>query len=477
MPIHPIDLAYLESMLADEDDTQKAIQLARDYHYGNQTVYLTDRLKEFLDLHTEVAFRLNVCKTVVSAVNDELTVTGFDTNEQADAEGRKSQALWAWEVWEANRMDATQTDVHEAALRDSEAFVVVSWDTVEKRPRLTYHQRYIAPENGGDGQGMRMVYENGDVTQKPIGAIKYWTETYLDKNGNPKTRSRKTVYYPDRVERYYYDYSWKPYVEKDADGNDKRWPTPWVDLEGKPLGLPVIHVYNYGHQPEAADAIPMQDAINKLFIDVLATGDVSAFRILVSFGWLPTTDGKDVNSDGSNLLKVKPGVIIGTTKSRTDADMLVVEGQDLTPMVDSLIKTMLITAQITGTPASRFIDTKQIAGADTLKAQDRPLKKKATRRRKLFGNAWEDVMAMARKLANLYGSAGMDEAVRFSTLWEHSESLDELMQKRTALRIPLEQLWREAGYSEDDIAAMKQTDEYQATLALMQAGINAPTGG
>jgi Phage portal protein, SPP1 Gp6-like len=471
--MHPIDLAYLESLIADEADTQSAIQLAREYHKGIQTVYLTDRLKEFLDMHSEVAFRLNVCKTIVSAVNDELTVIGFDSSEP-DAEGGKKQAFWAWEVWRANRMDAKQTDVHEAALRDSESFVVVSWDAEKKRPLFTFHQRFIDVENGGDGQGICMVYENGDVTQSPIGAIKYWTET-LNLDGAIKSRQRKTVYFPDRVERYYYDYGWKPYLEADAEGNTKVWPTPWVDADGNPLGLPVVHFYNDGYQSETSDAIPMQDAINKLFIDVLAAGDVSAFRILVALGWFPTTDGKDVASDGSNLLKVKPGMIIGTTKA--GATLASIDGQDMGPMMDSLIQTILITAQITSTPASRFIATKQVAGAETLKEQDRALRKKAGRRRVLFGNAWEDVMSMARKLANLYGNALLDEDIQFDALWEHTETLEDLQAERDALGVPMEFLWMKR-YSPNEVAAIKATDEYQAKLALMQAGIgSANTGG
>ena len=102
LPIHPVDMAYFDALLFDIMDDQKNIQLARRYHDGSQDVYLNARVQEFLGLHDNNKFRMNVCRTVVSAVVDELDVVGFDTGEVADNEGKKKQAEWAWEMWTEN---------------------------------------------------------------------------------------------------------------------------------------------------------------------------------------------------------------------------------------------------------------------------------------------------------------------------------------------------------------------------------------
>jgi len=466
MAIHPVDMAILEAMVNDMLEDHKMIVLARRYHNGDQDVYLDARMREFLDLHSENPFRLNVCKGVVNAVRDELTVVGFDTDETPDTQGKKAQAEFAMGVATANRLDALQGDVHEAVLRDRETFVIVDWDAENKRVRLTHNQRFTDVGALGDGTGCWMVYENDDPNQPARAAVKQWTEIIYDTQGQPSFSTRRTVYYADRIEKWFYDGGWHEYIT-----DEEPWPLPWVDRKKKPLGIPVIHFKNKGMMPEAWDAIPMQDAINKVLVDVLATGDMSAFSVFVALGFYPTVDGQPVKDDGSNLLPIKPGSWVGTTKSRNDADVKKLDGQDVTSMMNALKDLIVMTAQITDTPVSRFVSSGQVSSSETLKEQEQPLKKKAADRRVLFGNAWEDCMVMARKLANLFGRANLKEGTQFSTLWQHSESLDDL-KKKQELGIPQETLWAEIGYSPTQITAMKGTDEYVARLSLMKMGIN-----
>lgn len=474
MAIHPVDMAILEGMLNDMLEDHKMIVLARRYHLGDQDVHLDSRMQEFLDLHSgSNPFRLNICKTVVNALSDELTVVGFDTNEAADAQGIKKQAKWATDVAAQNRMDALQGDVHLAAFRDRETFVIVDWDENNNRPRFTHNSRFTDVAADGNGQGCWMVYENDDPNQPARCAVKQWTEIHYDKSWQPEFITRRNVYYADRIEKWLYDGGWRHYidadvqVEVDEDGaTPEAWPVPWVDNDGKPLGIPVIHFKNKGLMPEAWDAIPMQDAVNKSLVDVLATSDMSAFSLLAALGFYPTTDGQAPKADGSNLLSIKPGSWIGTTKSKNDADVKKIEGTDVTPAINALKDLIVLTAQITDTPVSRFVVSGQVAGEGTLKEQEQPLKKKASDRRVIIGNGWEDCMVMARKLENLYGDGGLDETVNFSTLWAHRETLDELKQKKE-LGVPEETIWREMGYSEAQIAEMKKTDEYKLKIAKM----------
>lgn len=476
LAIMQIEISYLDALLAADIDDQKSIVLARKYHEGKQKVYMDDRVKEFLALHPENPFRLNVCRTVVTAVKDELNVTGFDTSELLDDKTEmKAQAVWAGNIWNANHMDSIQDEVHEAAMRDRESFVIVDWDNDNKRPRFTHNQRFTDLSAGGDQEGCWILYENNDPHQPAILAVKQWLETITDANISPfpLSRIRRTLYYPDHVEKWVYQNGWQHYAEE-----GEEWPIPWRDKNGQPLGIPIVHFMNENLTPEAWDAIPMQDAINKTLVDILSNSDMSAFRSYKAFGWYPTTDGQAPKADGSNLLKFKPGQFVGSVKPPDQASMDAIIGEDVTPMVNTLKDLIILTAQITDTPVSRFMASGQIAGSLTLKEQEQPLKKKAADRRSLFGDAWQQCMVMARKLQNAFGTGNLDETIQFFTMWLHTESLDELTKKQ-ALGVPFETIWVEMGYTREQIMAMKQTDEYRIELAkkLWDAAFSATQSG
>lgn len=422
-----VDFNYITKWLADQTVHRKENLLARGYHAGKQAVYLTDRLKEFLQLHREAQIRLNIIQCINNALRDELSVKGFDTNEP---EGAKKQEQWAQELWWKLRMDYLQNRVHETTIAEREAFVIVDYDVANKTPVFTFHRSYIEPtisiigntELTGDGLGCFAIYENNDIDQKMIAAVKRWAEQYQLQGGAYSTRQRMTIYYPDRIERYVQNGGgWAEYMEEGGE-----WPTKWVDSKGQPLGIPVIHFRNSNYIPESWEAIPLQDAINKTLIDILGTADLAGFPMFKTFGWFPTTDGKPLAADLSNQLKVEPMAFLGSQKPPSEASLEVIGAQSVEPLINTMIELILLAAQITNTPTSRFVVTKQVASADTLKEQERGLVKKAANRRVIFGDAWEDCIRMARRLANVFGGELMDEGVIFQTKWSRSESEEAL---------------------------------------------------
>lgn len=466
-PVNMVELAILETLIRDDQEWQRFVLKARNYYNGDQVTFLTERMREYLNLTGNATgavddFHLNIVQTVVVAVLDELSVIGFDTSETADMDGSKEQAQWARAVWDANKMNILQHNIHEAALRDSESFVMVDFDETTKLPRLTWHEKFLDGTVGGDGYGIWFKYPDNDWTQAPLAAVKEWKETST-RNGMPYTFRRRNVYYPDRIEKYYRDPNWVPYLESelDAKGNEinKAWPIPWVDAQGKPLGIPVICFRNFGNVPEAKEAFPGQDATNKLFIDVLAEAD-AAFHSYFLTGAHATTDGKPELADGSNRITIAPMTVLSTTNP--DATWTLIEGGDPTKLMQTLKEVILVVAQITGTPVSYFTITKQIAGADTLKGQDKPLSKKVEKRKDIFGQSWEDVLTMARRVANTFGAAGLDETESFYTIWKQVFDLETIKMMREVLGLPKETLWRLYGLSEEQIQAAKETEEYKS---------------
>lgn len=466
------DLSFLDALSKDEAARQRAILRARRYHEGEHLTFLTERLRAFLGAGTgnDAAFRLNVVRTVVTAVVERLIVAGFQCADKAQGE-------WAWQLWQANRMDDKQADVHEQAVRDGESFVIVDWDEAKSQPRFTPHPRYTDTQVNGDGFGCVMVYPDDDVMAEPKYAVKRWTERL-----GTRARQRATLYYPERVERYYYENGWKPLTAGNPgqarQGGGGQWPMPWVDAAGQPLGIPVVHFKNPALRCEAWDALPLQDAVNKLLIDLLASGDVTAFRIFYALGFIPTTDGQQLRSDGANALKIEPGQIIGTTTGRDKAAFGAIDGASPQPILEALNQTVLYLAVTTETPVSRFQFTRQIAAEGTLKQQEDPLLAKVRQKQTRFGNGWEDTLVIARRLQNAFGSAGeMGEEPLFETQWtaaetrSHEDRREEWKAKKE-LGVPLEQIWREMGYTQEQIDAMRATEEYRARLALVRAALN-----
>jgi len=128
---------------------------------------------------------------------------------------------------------------------------------------------------------------------------------------------------------------------------------------------------------------------------------------------------------------------------------------------------------VTGTPMNRFQITRQIAAEGTLKQQESVLLSKVRVRQTRFGNSWEDVLYMARRLANTV-NAGLNEDSLLEVEWTPAATRDEKVHietlglKHKELNVPLEMLWAEAGYSQEDIEAMMNTEEYQARLNMQK---------
>lgn len=466
---NPANQAFASWLYVEEQQRQKDVITARHYHDGIQDTFLTARLREFLNAKGDHEFNLNICRTVVDVIVERLIIAGVDSDESGPT---KPLAAWAAKTWTANNGALLHDSVHEGAVRDGEYFVIVDWDAASRRARFTPHQRYVDPTINGDGFGCKAHYPNDDAgaNQPMLFASKRWVE-YID---SVTTLRRMNLYYPDRIEKYRWQGSWTQH----SDPADSGWPLPWLDRAGLPLGIPVIQFQNTGDlRPEAWDAIPMQKAINKALIDLLATGDMAAFQILVALGWIPTTDGEPLKADQSNAITFGPGQIIGTSRSKSEADFLAIPGADLRPVIETIISLLGWTAVITSTPASRFSFTKQVAAEGTLKEQNEGLFAKIRKRQKHLNQAWLQCFDLARRLENTFGSGGLSEDANVILRWEPIQARDTADERdewtvKKALGVPTEQIWAEMGYTPEEIAGMKDTDEYKARLGLMQVGLN-----
>lgn len=477
--MHPLDLALAEWLAEEEKARQKAVLLARHFYDGIHETKLAPRLAQFLNVDASHEFNLNVSRQVVDSVTERLILNGVGSTEPPTDAARNPLptplAAWGDDLFDKTRCHILQSPLHVGAVRDAEYFNIVSWDAALARPAFSIHQRYTDPDVGGDGFGCIAHYPDDDPNQPPAAVSKRWTER-LDKS---KTRRRMTIYWPDRIEKY--QHNGADWVEI-RDPGDTSWPLPWRDRQGQPLGVTAItFVANPDLRPEAWDAIPPQRAINKLGLDLLAAGDVAGFGILVALGWIPTSDGQPLKADGSNAAVIRPGNIIGTTRTRSEAGLESVNAGDLGQIIEAIQSFIGWMAITTNTPESRVSFTRQIAAEGTLKEQNEGLFAKVRKRQALLNEGWVQSFDMARRLQNTFGSEQVPEEPEFLMRWEPVQSRDtqderDEWQVKRALGVPLETIWAEMGYTPEEIAAMRETQEHQARIGMMTMGLAAADG-
>lgn len=449
-----IPLSLANAIQSIEDDRQKEVMLARRYFDGDQEVELTERLKEFLgdEERKGPAFRVNLTKGIIDIVLEKLHVKSFDCVDT-------NQAALVWEWWTKNHLDASQEEIYEAALRDGESFVIIDWNEAKQLPEMIMNPRFVDTMNGGDSFGCWVSYPNNDPTQEPAFAVKVWVEKTLTTQ-----IIHRNVYYPDRIDKYIMNKGGWELV------GTVEWTNPST---GEPLGIPVIPFQTRGLRSEVWDSLPMQDVVNKSVLDLVTTLDMTAFRVFYALGFIPTDDGKEPAEDRSNWLKITPGQIIGTTKPPQEAEFGAIDASDPTALAKACHQFMLWMALLAGVPSSRFTTSAEVASNETLKEQENPLVAKVRSHQTRFGNSWEHVMGVARRVYNAFATEGaLDEGPMFETLWadagtqSEAERVEMLVMKRE-LGIPLPQLWSEAGYSRQQVDEMKKTEEYARMLNAM----------
>ena len=94
-------------------------------------------------------------------------------------------------------------------------------------------------------------------------------------------------------------------------------------------------------------------------------------------------------------------------------------------------------------------------------------------------------MSIARRLANQFLGAGLDESAQYQTQWQDPQTRDRLQElqalqiEKDALEVPLAMLWAKAGYRPDEIEEMLAMREAELEMRARVASMNldAPVTG
>ena len=439
---------FIEFLVGEAEERIANYIQYREYYEGEHRAQITDRQRAYLNLRAGQDFAANYMGIVVDSLANRLTVNGFD------AKAEKELNEW----WEVLAMPNKQIAVHTSTLRDGDGFAIVEWDDELDRPLVT-------PQLAYDGRDGVQIHYDGS-TGKPRAATKRW---WIEWGKDMGKMRRMNVYEPHQISRYYStvesDYDWLPWSQ---DGEQAV--IEWLDNSGKPLGIPVIHFTNrargFTHGlSELAPGIPMQNALNKSVIDLLAATDASGFRII----WLV--------GDTVDETKMSPGVIIQSQKDKDEADLKVFPGEDLRPLIEVVDSFVQRIGQVTGTPLSYFQQSGQMASEGTHKAHEGILLAKARTVSSELGASWSEVGRMMLKLSNRFGNSSHDPKQVIKPIWadfDTRELTQKLMEKAnvvvalTGAGAGIKQSAIVAGFSEKEAELLAEMDETNDPVRIAQ---------
>jgi len=402
------------------EQTERAnkVALCRDYADGEHRASLTEEMRNMLRVKTAELgspFNLNHMDNIIQSVIDRLELTAIEAD-------KPEATTWFQDKLTDNRIDGLQLDVHEAALRDADSYIMVSFDNETGDVVLTQ-------EDAFDGTcGIIMVY--GPDKRTPLLALKLWQEAKPAPKRAAQFITRVNAYYPDRVEKYQSGERGGALMRMEENPEKEG---KWVMPDGTAIGIPIIHYRNrsaknrQGGKSEISDVIPLQDALNRTMVSMVMAAELTAFQIRYSIGMKPPA-------------ALSPGMWInayvkdeaGETKPPSDAQQKWLDSIRFGTLAQGELIPFLEQAKfkidqmylITRTPKPG--DAGDTSSGEALKQREIGLVGKAKRCHVNFGNAWENVARIMWRVQAAYGTEQPPEYKKLYAKWRSAELRDDV---------------------------------------------------
>lgn len=431
----------IEEWRKEESGDHEALKMYRKYAEGDQDHLLSSEQMEIMGQMQSKPMADNVLSMIINTAASRLEFEGWkcDAQEVEDYLDR---------LWFMNQMEDLQYQNTRATLRDGNRVVSLRWkpSTDPEGGRVTLHQ-----ERWWDGKEGIFV---GYIGDQKAWAVKEWEPV--------KDKVRRTVYYPDRIERFIRDGNGWSHVRLASDppgGQDGiiQWTRKG---EGNiPLGLPLVHFRNgkihdtpYGVS-DIAGLLALQDDLNMLQRDMAVAAAYAGFQLYALIGGKMATG-----------FKPSPGSVVEV--SNAAGDFKAVSAGSMR----ELRETHAYKRQTIGVDSSTPIHL--ITGADwpsgnALLRAETPLVDKVKMLARVFGPAYVEVAHRATEIVNTFGKGALDEAAKITAIFAPPERLDEqarieAAQARANLFVLLEQIPDKELIGMLDIFSQSQLDEYWA---------------
>jgi hypothetical protein len=209
-----------------------------------------------------------------------------------------------------------------------------------------------------------------------------------------------------------------------------------------------------GGQSDIAKVIPVQDAVNKLWTDLIVASEYQGFRQR----W---ATGIEIPTDPETGQPLTETFLSSVSRMWTVADEGAKFGEfgqiDLSPYVKAIEMAIQHIAAQTRTPPHYLLgQSGAFPSGESLKATETGLTAKVRRKMTLFGESWEEAMRLAFRLM---GDEAKGNELNAETVWQDPESKSEAeitdaALKQRALGVPFEMVWETLGYSQEEIKRM-----------------------
>ena len=422
-----------------KENQTKYEKTTRYYKGDHDLAFASAKFKNaFGELFRE--FSLNLCPAVCDAVRDKLRIENFSVEN-----GDRNLPKKGWAIWQRNRMGTRSGQVHKEAVINGDSYVMV-WVDPEKRVTI-YPQKAL---------NCTVMYDE-ETPGKILWAAKTWQTA--------EKKTRINLYYPDRIERY---------ISRQKSEGGLPEPTAmdeYSDDGGDSMILnsygivPVFHfannadIGNFG-ESELANAMPVQDALNKSVLDMLVAMEFVSFPQRYAAGI-----ELDYDDEGNPIPPFKSGVDRLWFTENPDATFGSLEVGDLEQFLKVKADFRIDMACVTGTPLYYFmLPNGNMPSGESLKKSETRFINKVRDRQESFGQVWEDVINFALLIE------GSKDVSLFGD-WEdpspisEKEKLDNIVVKKE-IGISDEQALIEAGYGETDVAKMLEQKKERSDVAM-----------
>lgn len=393
-----------------------------NYYDGNQPLrYSSSRLKEIFK-SLDAKFTQNWCEVVVDSVLERQYLRQFvvPNDEQATKQAN--------ELFEALEMDLDADDVHLCALVTGEAFVV-AWLHEGGVPEIYYN----------DSRLIHAFYEEENPRNLRM-AAKWWVS-------NKKTYLR--LFYPDVV------------VDFEADTHEPTQAGAFKEIAHEPHTQGRVPVWHFRRERRAIKSelspsvLDTQDAINKLFADMMVSGEFGAFR-----------QRYVISNAELGVLKNAPNEIWdlpagdGLSQPTTVGEF---SETNLTNYMNSMQSLASSIGKMTRTPASYFwLGARSDPSGEALMAMEGPLNKKTEKYNRRHALVWEKLMQHLTGVAEIRAVYADPRTVQPLTQAQ-------TRQANTTAGLPLRTQLRAEGWTQSALEQMEA--DKQAEVAAQQTAI------
>ena len=392
------------------------------YYQGDQpVVYTAKRLQKIFE-DVDARFVENWCAVVVDSALDRIQLRGLRVDDA------RTQAVLD-DLWAANDLNLEADDAHEGALVAGEAYLIV-WDEGDGV------ECYF-----NDSRMCHLFYDPARPRLKKF-AAKWW-----DDEGTRKL----TLYYADRLE-YYACVT----ANSASELNAKAFVPVSANAENPYGEVPVFHLRTGRLQlSELNNAVPLQNGVNKLLIDMMVAAEYGAFK------------QRYVISHAENLgqLKNAPNEVWDIPASDGLGQQTQVgefSSTELRNYFEAIDRLAVATAIITRTPKHYFFQQSGDPSGEALLALEAPLNKKCEKRIERFTPTWQKAAAFMLKVA------GVEAQARALRPWfELPQTVQPLTraQARTfdvSSGVPLVTVLRREGWDQAELTQMETDRQDQA---------------